>query len=164
MPKSAAVLLVLILATACAGPVRPGTTPAGTIDAVSQSVRDRDFYAFYDLHTEEAFAEERAQWERDREGWLGDPGKVDEMARVLGVSSEGIRRMTFRDGFELMMRKQVEADPSWVSHVEDLTLVDEQVDGEQATIRVRYGKPKDDEEHDLVLVSREGAWLIQSWD
>ncbi|MHC4078049.1 MAG: hypothetical protein ACYST0_06350, partial [Planctomycetota bacterium] len=116
-----------------------------TIGALSQSVRDGDFFSYYDLHTEAAFAEERTRWEQRRTGGAGDA-------------------KTFRDSFVAMMKHQLAAQPNWAAHLGHLKVLDERIDGDNAVVRVRYGEPKEDEEHDLALVRRGGVWLIRRWD
>ena len=72
--------------------------------------------------------------------------------------------MTFRDVFLIMQRRWAETHPRWFTHLEGMRALDERVDGDSAVVRVRYGEPKEDEEHDVSLVFREGRWLVREWN
>jgi hypothetical protein len=148
MLRLTVVLLGLILVASCASPPaepEPASTPTRTINLLAKAARDADYGAFFDLQSSEALGDERARWEIGRTS-----GKV--------ATTE-----TFRTFFINVMRRRAARDPGWSEHLKGMKVLSEEIGGDNALVRVRFGKPKQDEEHDAALVRRDGVWKLRNW-
>jgi major membrane immunogen (membrane-anchored lipoprotein) len=137
---------------ACGGGSGAGSTPEDSFEAAKKVAADRDYAGMVDLISPSMLAKLEEQWKKGMEG----PG-AEMMAKMLDMSADEMKAMSFSEYMAAMMEKQAEKDPETVDAMKGATIKDKKVEGDRCTLTVTQA---DGKEEKVTLVREDGKWYL----
>ena len=144
--RYAAPLFVLGILLAACGGGGPGGTPQETFDAMKSAMESEDWGTIFDIMS----PDRRKELENELKGDEEDVGAM------IGKSAEDVKSMSVREVFVEVMAKFVEMDRSKIDQAKKAEFVEEKIDGDHATVKIKVG----DDEDTVRMVKVDGKWYL----
>jgi predicted small lipoprotein YifL len=145
-------LLVVLVALAACGGGGPADTPEGTVKALQDNAKGKDFGAIIDLMSPEEMKKAEAEFDKNK----GNPIFQKMIGGRLGVEGEELAKMSFRDFSSKMMEKMMLEDQEEFDDFCSATIGKVEVKENKATVELK-GKKKTES---IDLVKIDGKWYI----